>query len=349
MASQNGDEDRRLKTLAALREAPERFDFYQAMRRIEGAHPHLPRVGEARRPQAEAVRLAQDPMLDFAGSNLTRVTITRAGKTRLFSRFLGLFGPNGALPLHLTEYVRERERSRNDPTAARFVDLFHHRLLSLFYRAWRQAQPTASRDHPAQDRFRLYGAALIGFGMPTQEQGSHPDAGDGLQHADERRFFAGLLSRASRNAEGLEALLSAQLALPVRVRCHVRRWLALPLSQRTRLGGRGAVLGQSAVIGSRVPDVQSQIEVVVGPMSLVRYQELLPGQPMYRAVRRWMLTYTGDEYNARMRLVLAADEVPRTVLAQAGRLGLDTWLGRRPAALPAAQLSLAISSICREA
>ena len=70
--------------------------------------------------------------------------------------FFGLFGPHGPLPLHLTEYARNRLRQAGDPTFARFADIFHHRLLSLFYRAWANAQPTVNLDRPESDRFADY-------------------------------------------------------------------------------------------------------------------------------------------------------------------------------------------------
>ncbi len=81
-------------------------------------------------------------------------------RPRLQVRLFGLLGPNGPLPLHITEYARERLRHANDPTLSRFLDLFHHRFLTLFYRAWAQAQPHVNRDRPRDDRFAVYVGSL---------------------------------------------------------------------------------------------------------------------------------------------------------------------------------------------
>ncbi|MGE0797075.1 MAG: type VI secretion system baseplate subunit TssG [Lautropia sp.] len=331
--------------LEALRQAPVLHDFYQAMRRIEAAHPQLPRLGEARRPAAEPVRLGQQPDLDFAPANVTRVEPGPSGLPRLFVRFLGLFGPQGPLPLHLTELARERERSHGDATFARFADLFHHRMLLLFFRAWRQAQPTATHDRAGADRYRTYVGALLGHGSPAWQSPAAP-----LGAA--KRHYAGHLSRAARHPDGLAALLADDLQAPVAVHSFVPRWLTLPRSQRTALGvGESAVLGRTAVVGARVFDAQHHFDLAIGPVDYPGYQRLLPGGSWHARVREWVREYTGDEFGARMVPRLHAAEVPPLRLGMAadrgpaGRLGWDAWLGRRRSIEPAADLALPVATV----
>ena len=196
---------RRAQTLQAMAATPHAFDFFHAMRLVEALHPEAPRLGQARRPADEPVRLGQAADLSFAASSLSKVDLNdRLGKPRIEVRFFGLFGPNGPLPLHLTAYARERKLHRGDETFTRFADWFHHRLLLLFYRAWAQGQPAASLDRPDEDRFATYVATLLGNGGPEwQRRDAAPD------HA--RLAFAGLLSRQVRNADGLATLLSGFL------------------------------------------------------------------------------------------------------------------------------------------
>ncbi|MBE0618104.1 MAG: type VI secretion system baseplate subunit TssG, partial [Proteobacteria bacterium] len=152
----------------ALEREPYRFGFFQALRRLECAYRDKSRLGETARPAGDPVRLGQEPSLTFAPSTLASFSTGGEGRpSRLEILFLGLFGPNGPLPLHLTEYARSRLRNYDDPTFARFADLFHHRLLSLFYRAWANAQPVVQFDRPESDRFALYVGALCGLGMPS--------------------------------------------------------------------------------------------------------------------------------------------------------------------------------------
>jgi type VI secretion system protein ImpH len=143
-----------LRDMAA---APHKYDFFHALRLIEALHPAKPRLGQARRPVDEPIRLGQAADLSFAASSISRIALAdRSGRPRVEVRFFGLFGPNGPLPLHMTSYARERQLHHHDDTFARFADWFHHRLLLLFYRAWAQAQPTVSLDRPNEDRFADY-------------------------------------------------------------------------------------------------------------------------------------------------------------------------------------------------
>lgn len=57
--------------------------------------------------------------------------------------FMGLTGPSGALPTRYTEMLLERRLQHRDQTAHHFFDLLNHRLITLFYQAWRKHQATA--------------------------------------------------------------------------------------------------------------------------------------------------------------------------------------------------------------
>lgn len=317
--------------LAAMVDAPWRFDFYQALRALEAHHANRPRLGTARKPADEPVRLGQAPELSFAPSSLSAVQLdTPNGIPRVEVRFFGLFGPNGPLPLHLTEHARERALHHGDPTFTRFADLFHHRLLLLFYRAWAQAQPTVSLDRPADDRFADHIGSLIGLGTPK-----HRGRDDAPDHA--KLFFSGYLARQARGADGLQAMLSAYLRAPVRVESFVGRWLELPMAERTRLGALGAAgrtptaqLGDGAMLGGTVFDRQHHFRIHVGPLRLADFEALLPGGSALPAVQALLAHYVSLELAWDLRLVLAAEDVPVCRPGHYGRLGWTTWLGRRP-------------------
>ncbi len=338
MAGEDGNPDRRLTFIAALGRTPERYDFYQVLRRLEACSPGMPRLGEARRPMAEPLRLGQEAELSFAISNITKVGQTPTGVPRVFVRFLGLFGPQGPLPMHLTELTRDRERHHGDPALARFADTFHHRMLLLFYRAWRQAQPTATRDRPADDRFRTYVGALHGHGSPGWQRPA-------LGMAGAKRHFAGHLGRSVRNPDGLAAILSAYFRVPVEVQTFQPRWMTLPRSQRSALGGQtSAALGLSAVIGARVLDAQHHIRVAIGPVDHATYLRLLPDGDWAAPLREWIREYCGEEFGVSGVTRLEAADVPSLRLGEAGRLGWSSWLGRRQTAAPADDLSLNLSA-----
>jgi len=326
--------------LREMSAAPHRYDFFQALRMVEALHPDKPRLGQARRPVDEPLRMGQAADLSFAPSSIARVQqADRTGRPRMEVRFFGLFGPNGPLPMHMTSYARERQLHHKDDTFARFADWFHHRLLLLFYRAWAQAQPAASLDRPAEDRFADYVGSVVGVGG---REWLHRDAAP--DHA--RLAFAGVLSRQVRNADGLAHLLSGFLGMAVRVEQFVGRWMPLPAAERSRIGRRAASrrlstsqLGASAVLGQAVFDRQHHFRIHIGPLGLPAFEALLPVGSALPAVQALVRQYLGLEFGWDLRLELDKAQVPASRLGRYGRLGWTTWLGKpRGAAVPALNL-----------
>ncbi|WP_409071534.1 type VI secretion system baseplate subunit TssG, partial [Klebsiella pneumoniae] len=156
MAGEAGQPSEPLNLLAGMAAAPWDYDFFQALRRIECESPQLPRLGHSVRLADDPLRLGQKPDCTFAPSTLASVSQAgTAAVARPDQFFVGRTGPNGPLPLHLTEYARERQRNVNDATFKRFMDVCPHRLLTLFYRAWAEARPEISHDRIDDD----YGSA----------------------------------------------------------------------------------------------------------------------------------------------------------------------------------------------
>lgn len=308
-----------------LAERPWDFDFFQALRLIECAHREKPRIGQSLRAHEDPVRLGQPPHLIFAPSTIAAFRNRAEGPPQLHVHFLGLFGPNGPLPLHLTEYAYDRMRNAGDPTIARFLDLFHHRMLSLFYRAWASAQPTVSHDRPEADRFSTYVGSLFGIGMPAlRDRDAAPDAS--------KLHYAGLLANQTRHADGLRAILADFLRLPVRIVEFVGHWLTLPEDNRTRVGARdgNCELGMSAVLGGRVHSYQHKFRIVIGPVGLADYRRLLPGGIRLRQLVAWVRNYAGLVPAWDLQLILKKGEVPPLTLGGGACLGWTTWLGGRP-------------------
>jgi type VI secretion system protein ImpH len=321
---------------AELGERPFEHDFFQLMRRLECVFEDAPRIGTALRPADEPIRLGQDPSLAFAPAALATLKAgSKGGPPWLLVNFLGLLGPNGPLPLHLTDFARERLLHEGDPTFARFLDIFNHRFLAMFYRAWSQAQPTVRLDRTSDDGFARYVGSFVGVG--TGEFSSRDAVSD---HA--KYFYSGWLSRNARNRDGLVALLRGFFDVPVKVEEFVGHWLWLPLSEQTRLGRdeESSVLGRGAVVGKRVWDLQHKFRIEFGPLNLRQYEQFLPGGRALGELVAWVRNYLGFELEWDLRLALRAHEVPMTKLGDYGRLGWTTWLGRYRRREPARHLAL---------
>ncbi|QBQ98974.1 type VI secretion system baseplate subunit TssG [Paraburkholderia pallida] len=311
-----------LTVLRLLEDEAYRFDFFQAVRLIENAWPERPRVGESLRPRDDAVRFTQRPELVFHPTTLAAFSQHGEGRApRLAVNFFGLLGPHGALPTHLTEYIRDRERNADDPTFARFLDLFQHRMVSLFYRAWANAQPAVSLERPGRDRFAMYVGATFGMGETAQrERDAVPDFA--------KLHFAGLLGAPTRSASGLALILTRFFRLPVSIEQWVGHWMPLPAESRTRMGARdgSSALGVSTLLGARVWDCQHKFRVVIGPLSLADYERFLPGGESLKRLVDWVRNYVRDGLDWDVNLQLREAEVPRLKLGAHARLGLTSWV-----------------------
>lgn len=305
-----------------LEEKPYSFGFYSVLRQIECLHSDRPRLGKSTHPADDAVRLVQDPSLAFANADLAAFEAQRDAQVpRLRQRIFGMLGPNGPLPLHLSEYARNRMRNHGDVTFVRFLDLFHHRMLCLFYRAWAQAQPTVSFERLDEDQFKIYTGALFGLGMPALwDRDRIPD------HV--KLHYAGHFSCQTAHADGLEFLIADHFGIHARIEQFVGQWLDLVEADRWRLGESidTGCLGSNIVLGSRVWQCQYKFRLVLGPVSIEDYQELLPVGGGIAPLTSLVRLYVGDELDWDLQLKLSRDDVPSSKLGVRGQLGWTTWM-----------------------
>ncbi|MBV8652883.1 MAG: type VI secretion system baseplate subunit TssG [Alphaproteobacteria bacterium] len=309
----------------ALRARPYAFDFFQALRRIDALNRERPRIGESARLADDPVRLGQTPSLIFAPSTMASFEPAEDGRPpRLQSYFFGIFGPSGALPLHLTEYARDRIRNSGDRTFARFVDIFHHRMLSLFYRAWAASQPAVNFDRKRADRFSAYVGTLFGLGLPSlRDRDAMPDLA--------KLHFSGHLTHQTRNAEGLRAIIADYFKLPVEIEQFIGDWVSLPRQSLCLLGRTPdtGTLGSTASIGERIHVYHHKFRILFGPIGFDDYVRLLPGGTSLKRLVPIVRNYVGDEFSWDVNLILLKEEVPALRLGEAGLLGWTTWLGTR--------------------
>lgn len=314
----------------AIAAEPYRFDLFQAMRRIESAHPDLPRLGDARRPVDEPFRFVHDTALTFAPAAITALERAEDRPPRMVQRVIGFLGPNGALPIHLTEYAIDRKLHSSDATFTRFLDILLHRFGLFFYRAWARSQPTVSLDREDESPLIRHVGAWIGLG---EQQARRRDAlGD-----FPKLFFVGRLSRQVRDADGLAAWLTSHLGVAARVEQFCGHWMRLERGQRSRLMRLGQhAVGRGAVLGESVWDVQHKFRIEIGPLRWARFSQLLPGRAAINQLRALVRQYVGFEFAWDLRLVLAREDVPSWALGgrrdpQIGRLGRTAWIAGQSA------------------
>ncbi|UPG84777.1 type VI secretion system baseplate subunit TssG [Luteibacter aegosomatis] len=287
-------------------------DWFAAVRRLECAFVGRPRIGRSHRPADDAVRFSHPASLDFPAAAIAGVDAVESGRMRVRSTVFGLWGPNGALPLHLTEYALERRYVHRDTALEAFADVFQHRFLGLFYRAWAETQPCVQADRPGDDAFAMRLDAIVGVA-----------ANEPLSRA--MRFNAARFTSRPRNADGLRAVLSARLALPVRVEECVPGWLALDEASGCRVGR--SRLGHGGVLGRAVRDAGGRFRVRIGPMPRRRYLALCPEGGDWATVVSHVRRYVGDTLAWDACLCLQGQDVPAPRLGKEVCLGRSTWIG----------------------
>lgn len=308
-----------------------RFDFFQAIRVLERLYPERQPVGHSAHPAGEVVRFCARLSLSFPPSAIHEILRAQDGAepAQMTVAFMGLTGPLGVLPRHYTELLLERGRHR-DRTLRDFLDLFNHRIISLFYRAWEKyrvpvAYEKAVWRQQREERFAQYLFDLMGMGTPGL-RGRMAVADEGLL------FYTGLLAQHPHSASALAGLLQDYFGVPVEVVQFVGQWLLLSAESRSRLGPGEAqnALGVSTVAGRRVWDQQAKFRLRLGPLTFATFCQFLPAGRAFRSLIQFSRFFAGQEYDFDVQLVLKAAEVPWCRLGALGegppRLGWSAWL-----------------------
>jgi len=308
-----------------LREVPFTFDFFQAMRLLERFLPDRDAVGGFGPPAAEVVRLGAHPSLNFPASEIQSLQWDDGQAPFLRVNFMGLTGPQGPLPQWYTAAVLEQLRS-GDATLRDFFDIFNHRSLSLFYRAWQKYRFGVAYERGDRDKFFLNLLALIGLGTPGLS-GQQSVIDEALI------FYSGLLAQHQRSAAALEQLLSDYFDVHAEVDQLVGGWYRLGLDTQCCMNETetpSQELGKGAVLGDETWDQHSRVRIKLGPLSFAQYLEFLPNGSAYKPLHALTRFYSNEEFEFEIQLILRRDEVPSCELGAnedtAPRLGWVTWV-----------------------
>lgn len=317
---------------------PRRVGFYRAIEIIERATPRHVRVGEYGPVLQESIRFKHDPSLNFSTNDVSEVAVRprKVGETgdgpdgpyyEVTTTFLGLTGTVSPLPTYFAEEILNEDP---DNTAQRdFLDVFHHRVLSLFYRAHAKYAFITEYLSTSDDGWSKKSLALSGIDV---FEGGRPPANLALG-----RFLrlTPLLATRSRTAAGLVAVVGdvledVLLGAKVAVEQFVGRWVTIEERQLLRLGVINTTLGVDATIGRRVFDRGGKFRLVLGPMKRKVFQRFLPGGDGLTQLKDLVTFYVRDPLDFDVELILAPGETPSLRLSsnpdEASRIGLDSWL-----------------------
>ena len=307
-----------------LRKEPGAYNFFQAVRILNRLlRDHTP-VGRFSDPGTETVRFGAAPGIGFPSSSIASLDWPPDAQARMDVNFMGLTGPQGVLPLYYTTLLRERLRA-HDGSLRAFFDIFNHRAISLFYRAWEKHRFMVAYERNEEDPVSPHLLDLLGLGTPglSDRQGIPDEA---------LLFRSGLLVEHSRSAPGLRALLTDYFGVPVEIEQFIGRWHSIDKDIQCCLGDTGTDSNQlsvGTVLGDEVWDQQSGVRIRLGPLTAKQYLEFLPDGSAHRPLRALVRFFGGSEFDFEVQLVLKKEETPPCELGVVGpvapRLGWLTW------------------------
>lgn len=299
-----------------------RFAPFALLRALEARMPDRPRIGESRLPGQNVTDLSQPPMLAFPAASVHALT-AKDGRVHVEGHWLGLTGPMGPMPLHLSEFASyERRYSASQPYGD-FLDLVSGRMLQLFYRAWASGNPAANADRPQDDRFAGMLADLTGAYTGVPEEAVFPKAA--------RLRYAALYA-SPRSAIGIEDALSDLLRATVRITEFVPRWRSIEPDDRSRLGRSFAGLGSDAVAGAQVEVADAAFRVTILLASFRDYQALLPGSKRFAVLYEALGAFAPARLDWEIELAVTEAEASPAGLGGQTRLGWTSWLAPDPSA-----------------
>lgn len=300
--------------------APRDFEFFQLLHLIEWIDRQSVPPGGAGPARAEGVRLRPAVSLGFPVSDLDAAAwreYPERGRLLITSTFLGLYGSHSPLAAHFTEaLLPERE---DDERVRDFLDILHHRVLSLLFRVWVKYRYYAVFRSDGSDNISTVVRGLLGLGTAALDES--------LRIYPVRLFrYVGLFSQRPRSAAGLIGLLRDYFeGVDFCVEQCVGRWLWIQPGDRNACGVRKCALGQDLLLGERIFDRSGKFRLQVGPLGLERYLEFLPPGQAAGELRALVEFYCGDPLEFDIEVTLRGEEVPETPVGQRGLLGRLSW------------------------
>lgn len=312
------------KLLQAFTEQCRGYSFFQMVWLIHKIFPGASAVGGSGPFSKEPIRFRANASLAFPISDVESLSQDEKFHRLLMTvNFMGLYGPASPMPAHFTENIVCYDPEHHD--VRHFLDMFHHRFISLLYRAWQKYRYFFVYKEGGQDYFSNWMFALIGVGDPKLRKFSS------IQWIKLLPFI-NLLSVRSHSADTLKAILSKYFGgTQVGIEECIGKMVHIDESQQNQVGVLNATLGQNCLLGSKVFDRSSSFKLVLGPMDYEHYRYFLPHGRYHRPLRELVRFVLNDPLAFDVELVLKGGQIPQLRLQHNNscQLGGSAWLGER--------------------
>ena len=319
MASEDRPQAQHLNFLAEVAQDTGPYGLFSVVRGAEARALHLPRVGQSKIPAKNILDLAQSPILSFAHRTLDSIE-TKHGRSRLNGYWLGLTGPMGPLPTHLSEFAFYEKRYANSQPFGDFLNLISGRMLQLFYRAWADSQPSAIADRPSDDSFANILAALSGGEEGATEHSAFP--------ARARVHYAGLFA-SRRSAVAIEDGISHLMGQSVKLKEFQPRWRKFEAEDLSRLGQNFCQLGNDAVLGGSILSASDAFRLVIRARNYRDYHMMLPSGSRFAILAEALDAFSPSHIEWDVALEIEDQEAPPAKLDGRAQLGWTSWVKRK--------------------
>lgn len=332
-----------------LEGSPYEYEFFQAVRLLEAAalrEEHKSSneaLGGATPPSREFLRFKAQTSMSFVSADVLRLRSPQAQGTgeeksggndrqqwEMEVGFTGLVGSQGVVPYYLTEAL-QRELKEKNSALKDFLDIFHHRSISLLYRAWQKYQMpvnyelTRLRRDKEPDLFSQVIASVAGIGT-TEMRYRLPMPDDALLG------MAGHLGRQQCSAAALAHMIRRYFGLEVSIDQFQGQWDALPEDVLTRLPckeqpqGVNNRLGVDSIVGTHCFQAQNKFRVVIEPMSYEDHMDMAPGGRKLEALKSFIQLSAGVEMDFEISATLFTEQIaPVQLSSQAATQPLLGW------------------------
>ncbi len=338
MATEIGPEGSALETMPRFSETPlgqemaenaPSFGFFQAVTLLQRLRTEMRPVGGFHSPELEAIRFSTHQRLGFPASEIQKLVVPDDAQAEMTVNFMGLTGPSGLLPYAYTELILERARAKDHSISA-FLDIFNHRAISLFYRAWQKSRFPVTYSAGNRDLFTNYLLDLVGLGTAGLRDRQEIED-EALLH------YVGLVGMQSRSAVALEQILGDYFEVPVEIQQFTGGWYGIDATTQCQMADEESAsqqVGLGALVGDAVWDRQARVRIRVGPMTMERYNDFLPEGDAYAALQSITRFFTNQCLEYEVQLVLDRNSVPGVELdpdsSHPARLGWTSWAKTTP-------------------
>jgi len=305
------------------------FNFFKAVQLLESMYPEKEKLGKTLSPLLESVRFMVSPDIQFPPADILNIDFGYEDEpVKMEVPFMGLIGISGVLPdwynelaLEMDYVYQEINDKDGDSGMTAFYNIFHHRLISLFYLAWKKTRIIENYSNKNDDKVSRILLSLLGLGTDNIL--------DNIKLKPEMLInYSGLLSRQVPSAYTIEKLIEYAFQQKVKVVQFIDRLISVLPEDQTQIGKKDISFKDNILCGSFFHDCQSCFRVEIGPLEYEPFIDFLPGKDNLRKLFTLIRYIVGVEYEFQVRIILKKKYVSELKFSNQVQLGWTTWLGK---------------------